>query len=187
MLETQKTWVQSLNQEDPLEQEMAPHTPVFLPRKFHGQSNLANYSPRCCKELDATEHIAHMALRSLGVAGLYKVCSHVSWSMEWIMQRISNLKAFPSKSIVFLPEPSSQTKHILFNFPLLPVSTIYKDKRCFDWGLNGGSNEVPQRLRTLMKNNFRLELTDEVTHRLRNILVNDNVFSCQWEKWSWLG
>ena len=27
-------------------------TPVFLPRKFHAESNLVGYSPQGCKELD---------------------------------------------------------------------------------------------------------------------------------------
>ena len=40
----QETQFQSLDQEDPLEKEMAP-TPVFLPGKFHGQRSLASYSP----------------------------------------------------------------------------------------------------------------------------------------------
>ena len=31
-------------------------TPVFLPGKFHGQKDLAGYSPRGCKELDTIEH-----------------------------------------------------------------------------------------------------------------------------------
>ena len=30
-------------------------TPVLLPRKFHGQSSVAGYSPWGCKELDTTE------------------------------------------------------------------------------------------------------------------------------------
>ena len=30
--------------------------PVFLPGKFHGQRNLAGYSPQDHKELDTTEH-----------------------------------------------------------------------------------------------------------------------------------
>ena len=30
--------------------------PVFLPGKFHGQRNLAGYSPSGCKELDTAEH-----------------------------------------------------------------------------------------------------------------------------------
>ena len=33
--------------------------PVFLPGEFHGQRNLAGYSPWGCKELDTTEHTAH--------------------------------------------------------------------------------------------------------------------------------
>ena len=30
-------------------------TPVFLPRKFHGQKSLVGYSPWACKELDMME------------------------------------------------------------------------------------------------------------------------------------
>ena len=40
---TQVTQVQSLGQEDPLDEEMAP-TPVFLPGKSRGQRSLAGYS-----------------------------------------------------------------------------------------------------------------------------------------------
>ena len=32
------------------------YTPVFLPEKPHEQRSLASYSPRCCKELNTTEH-----------------------------------------------------------------------------------------------------------------------------------
>ena len=52
----QETQVQSLDREDPLEEEMATHS-VFLPGKFHGQKNLMGYSPRGCKELDTTERL----------------------------------------------------------------------------------------------------------------------------------
>ena len=41
--------VQSLIQEDPLKKEMAT-TPVFLPGKSHGQSNLVWYGPWGHKE-----------------------------------------------------------------------------------------------------------------------------------------
>ena len=54
MQEMQDTQVQSLNQEDPLEEEMTT-SPVFLPGKFHGQSSLVGYSPQDCKELYITE------------------------------------------------------------------------------------------------------------------------------------
>ena len=40
----QDTWVQSLDQEDPLEEEWKPIL-VFLPGKSHGQKNLSRYSP----------------------------------------------------------------------------------------------------------------------------------------------
>ena len=61
MRETQETCVQSLGQEDPLEEEMAT-TPVFLPGKSRGQRSLAGvhgipYSPWGCKELDMNEHL----------------------------------------------------------------------------------------------------------------------------------
>ena len=52
--EIQKTQVQSLGQEDPLEKGMAT-TPVFLPGEFHGQKSLVGHSPWGHKELDMTE------------------------------------------------------------------------------------------------------------------------------------
>jgi len=54
MQETQKMWVQSLGQEDPLEAEKL--TPVFLPGKSHGERKLTGYSPNGQKESDTTEH-----------------------------------------------------------------------------------------------------------------------------------
>ena len=45
--------VQSLGQEDPLEEEMATYS-VFSPGKSHRQRSLAGYSPRGHKELDTT-------------------------------------------------------------------------------------------------------------------------------------
>jgi len=47
----QETWFQSLDQEDPLDKEMAT-TPVFLLGKFHGQRRLP--SMRSQKESDIT-------------------------------------------------------------------------------------------------------------------------------------
>ena len=44
MPQTQETWVRILGQEDSLEKELQP-TPVFLPKKAHGQRSLAGYSP----------------------------------------------------------------------------------------------------------------------------------------------
>ena len=49
----QKTQVQSLGWEDPLEKGMT--TTVFLPREFHGQRSLAGYSPWGRKESDIRE------------------------------------------------------------------------------------------------------------------------------------
>ena len=43
-------WVRKI----PWRKEWQP-TPVFLPRKSHGQRNLAGFSPWGCKDSDATE------------------------------------------------------------------------------------------------------------------------------------
>ena len=45
-----KTWVQTLDQEDPLEGVWQP-TPAFLPGEFHGQRSLVDYNPWGRKEL----------------------------------------------------------------------------------------------------------------------------------------
>ena len=50
----QETQVQSLGREDPLEEAWQP-TPVFLPKKSHGQRSLLGYSLWGHKELDMTE------------------------------------------------------------------------------------------------------------------------------------
>ena len=48
----QETQVQSQGWEDPLEKEMATHS-----REYHGQRNLASYSPWVHKESDTTERL----------------------------------------------------------------------------------------------------------------------------------
>ena len=45
-------------QEDPLEKEMATHSPVFLPGEPHRQRSLVSYSQRGHKELDMTEWLS---------------------------------------------------------------------------------------------------------------------------------
>ena len=52
-----ETRVRSLCREDPLEKEMATHTPVLLPGKFHGQRSLVGYSPWGHEESDTTERL----------------------------------------------------------------------------------------------------------------------------------
>ena len=46
--------IQSLGQEDPLEEEMATHSSMLAP-DFHGQRSLVDYSQKGCKESDTTE------------------------------------------------------------------------------------------------------------------------------------
>ena len=56
MQEVQETWVRSLGQDQPPEEEMQP-TPVFLPGKFHGQRSLVGCSPKGLQESDTTERL----------------------------------------------------------------------------------------------------------------------------------
>ena len=51
-----ETRVQSLVWEDPLKEDMAIHTPVFLHGESHGQEGLVGSSPQGYKELSTTEH-----------------------------------------------------------------------------------------------------------------------------------
>ena len=50
----QKTWVQSLGQEDPLEKEMATHSSILAWR-----IPWTGYSPWGCKESDTAEQLTH--------------------------------------------------------------------------------------------------------------------------------
>ena len=50
-----ETQVRFLGWEDPLEKEMATHSPVLLPGKFHGLRILVGHSPWGCKESGTTE------------------------------------------------------------------------------------------------------------------------------------
>ena len=51
--------VQSLDWEDPLEEDMATHSSILAwKKKFPGQRVLGGYSPKGCKELDMTEWIS---------------------------------------------------------------------------------------------------------------------------------
>ena len=56
----QETYVQSLGQEDPLEEGMATHS-VFLPGESQGQRNLAGYSPQGRKALARLEQLSTLA------------------------------------------------------------------------------------------------------------------------------
>ena len=57
--------VRSLDQEDPLEKEMAVHSRI-LARNSHGQRNLVGYSPCGVKESDTAERLTNnKVLRTL--------------------------------------------------------------------------------------------------------------------------
>ena len=48
-LPMQEIWVETMGQEDPLEEEMAMHSSI-LAWKSHGQRSLVGYSPGSCRE-----------------------------------------------------------------------------------------------------------------------------------------
>ena len=54
MQETQEALIQYLSRDDPLEEGMAIYSSI-LPGESCGQTNLVDYSPQGCKELDMTE------------------------------------------------------------------------------------------------------------------------------------
>ena len=59
-----ETWVQSLGQEDPLEEGMAT-TSEFYPGECHGQRSLAGYGLWGHKESDRTEVTEHACAHAL--------------------------------------------------------------------------------------------------------------------------
>ena len=60
----QKTRVQSLDPEDPLEKEMVT-TPIFLPGESHGQRTLVGHIPWSRKELDMMERLTVSVLNQI--------------------------------------------------------------------------------------------------------------------------
>ena len=72
----QETWIQSLGQEDSLEEGWRP-TPVFLPGELHGQRSLVGYSSWNHKKLDMTEQLTQM--RNLLVSKLW--CETLSFKV----------------------------------------------------------------------------------------------------------
>ena len=57
-LPKQGMWVWFLGWEDPLEEEMATCSLVFLPGKFHGQRSMVGYRPWGCRQSDTAEWLS---------------------------------------------------------------------------------------------------------------------------------
>ena len=82
--EMQETWVRSLGQEDPLEEEMATYSSIFA-GKSHGQRTLVSSSPWGCKESDTTEqstgHIYLLTQSTCSLVNMVRVsCSDATKS-----------------------------------------------------------------------------------------------------------
>ena len=56
--ETQETCVRSLDEEDPLKEDLATYS-IVLSGESYGQRSLVTYSPEGCKESDMTEVVEH--------------------------------------------------------------------------------------------------------------------------------
>ena len=99
-----ETWLQSLDQEDPLERKWQP-TPVFLFGEFHGQRSLVGYSPWCRRESDTSERLSSHILY-IAVDGVTKHAHCIYNSMCMCQSQSSTL---------LLPCSSPQGDHSLFS------------------------------------------------------------------------
>ena len=99
--------VRSLGWKDPLEWAWQP-TPVFLPGEFHGQRSLAGYSPRDCKELDATNTF-------IFTRGHRWCCLAPRFTSSCLWKRKIILNSHPCVSI-HVPWPDSNMKEKPQNF-----------------------------------------------------------------------
>ena len=129
--ETQEILIQSLGQEDPLEEEIAMQSSIL--GKFHGHSSLVDYSPWTHKESDMTEHI-HIS----NVTKVTLTCSYWPTAVFMINLCFYNIYLRPSLDDLRLPKSlwSLENSHrghetILCHFAVLSV--IYPmaiDNRC---------------------------------------------------------
>ena len=69
MQERRETRVPSLGREDPLEEEMAPHSSIHA-GIIYGQRRLVGYSP-WDQELDTTEHLC--SIKEMNVVGCFSL------------------------------------------------------------------------------------------------------------------
>ena len=99
----QETRIQSLSQEDLLEEEMA--TPIFLPGKYHGQRSRVGYRP--WKESDVTEQCTSLTLQIknwqlIHIADLSKVTQlgGCSWDLNPSVF-LQEADSYPSSCIAF--------------------------------------------------------------------------------------
>ena len=98
----------------------------FLPGEFHGQRNLASYSPWSCKELDRTEHACtpfpffHISTGRFSWEWLgHLFCS---WSQGWIFLMLFILNNSPPRECKDRSCPwSPGNNHIVIHF-VLPLN-----------------------------------------------------------------
>ena len=101
MKEIQETRVRSLNQEDPLEEEMATYYSILV-GKSHRQRSLAGYSPWGRKELDMTEWLNTHTHTYIWKHRLFlNQCTDTSENFTNLMLEITNLVLEKTKTFVF--------------------------------------------------------------------------------------
>ena len=71
--ETQETQVQSLGQEDPLEEEMTTHSNILI-WEIPWTEEPGGYSPWGCKESDTTEWLSSSSISTLGNPVCFQGC-----------------------------------------------------------------------------------------------------------------
>ena len=82
----QETCVQSLGWKIPWRREWQP-TPEFLPREFHGQRSLVDYSLRGLKESDTTQQIKNNIALSWSLDAALHTLSHcLDWKQPQAIQ-----------------------------------------------------------------------------------------------------
>ena len=69
-------------------------TPVFFPRKFHGQRSLAGYSPWGCKESDRTDHATHTIKLPMTFS---TELEQITIKFIWNHKKIQNCQSIPEK------------------------------------------------------------------------------------------
>ena len=119
----QETCVRSLGLEDPWRRKWQP-TPVFLPRKFHGQRSLVGYSPCGCKELDTTEW-AHMHAIYITFY-LFFPFNNISWKALFISSWRLLFFLYLYNSIVYVDIPLFIQSVPVMNIWIVPNILVWQ-------------------------------------------------------------
>ena len=99
MQKTQRMWVQTLGQKDPLEEGMATHSSI-LAGESHGQRSLEGYTPTDHKESDMTEQLSTqsdliMDKNRFGSSGMRKYLSFTPYKYPFLEGPLDSMEMKP--------------------------------------------------------------------------------------------